>query len=87
MGPKFITTLLVNTAVFSVLFVLMILVRRILAERLSAVLRYMLWAVVAVKLLIPFGFESPWNLRVWTGRPGTGAEDAGGNIVTGGNFL
>lgn len=53
-----VMTLLVNTAVFSLLFALMLPVRALLAKRISAVLQYALWAVVVVKLIIPFGLES-----------------------------
>jgi beta-lactamase regulating signal transducer with metallopeptidase domain len=65
MTAKIVETLLVNAAVFSVLFGAMMLVRRLFAKRMSAVLRYVLWAVVAVKLLIPFGFESGLSPLGW----------------------
>ncbi len=58
MTQAFLTALLVNTAVFSVLFGLMLAARKLLSKRISAVLQYMLWAVVVIKLIIPFGFES-----------------------------
>lgn len=62
-----LTTLLVNSVIFTALFGLMILVRKLLAKKVSAVLQYALWAVVIVKLVIPFGFESslsPFGLLV-----------------------
>jgi beta-lactamase regulating signal transducer with metallopeptidase domain len=65
MIAEILTALLVNTAVFTLLFGLMLLFRKLLASRISAALQYMLWAVVVIKLIIPFGFESaisPLNL-------------------------
>ena len=38
--------------------IVMLLVRKVLAKRISAALQYALWAVIIVKLAIPFGFES-----------------------------
>lgn len=61
----FMTALLVNAAVFSALFGVMLLVRALTGKRLSALLRYALWAVVIVKLLIPFGFESALSPLSW----------------------
>ena len=58
MTKDILTALLVNTAVFSALFALMLPVRRLLAKRISAALQYALWAVVVIKLVIPFGLES-----------------------------
>ena len=52
------TTLLINAAVFTALFCLMMLIRRLLANKISAALQYALWAVVVIKLVIPFGYES-----------------------------
>ncbi len=54
--------LAVNAAVFSVLFALMLIARRLLAKRISAVMQYTLWALVIVKLVMPFGFESSFSL-------------------------
>lgn len=51
-------TLFVNAVVFSVLFALMQPVRAWLGKRISPVLQLVLWAVVVIKLMIPFGFES-----------------------------
>ena len=65
MTMAIVTALLVNAAVFTVLFSLMLPVRRLLAKRVSAVLQYALWAVVIVKLIIPFGFESRISPLVW----------------------
>ncbi len=53
-----ILTLLVNTAVFTVLFGLMMLVRRVFQKKLSAMVQYLLWAAVLIKLVTPFGFPS-----------------------------
>lgn len=61
----FMTALLVNAAVFSALFGVMLLVRALTGKRLSALLRYALWAVVIIKLLIPFGFESKLSPLSW----------------------
>lgn len=58
MTQAIVMSLLVNAAVFTVLFGLMLFLRALLAKRISAVLQYALWAVVIVKLVIPFGFES-----------------------------
>lgn len=51
-------TLLINAAVFTTLFGLMLIVRKLMAKKISAVMQYALWAVVVIKLIIPFGFES-----------------------------
>jgi beta-lactamase regulating signal transducer with metallopeptidase domain len=51
-------TLLANSLAFSALFAIFLPVRRLLSRRVSAALQYMLWAVVVVKLVMPFGFES-----------------------------
>lgn len=58
MTQDILTALLVNAAVFSVLFGLMMLLRALLKKHISAVLQYVLWTVVLVKLVLPFGFES-----------------------------
>ncbi len=58
MTKELLTALLVNAAVFSALFLLMLLVRRLLGKRLSPALMLVLWALVVFKLLIPYGFES-----------------------------
>ena len=58
MMKDLLTALLVNAAVFSVLLLLMLLLRRLLGKRLSPALMLVLWALVVVKLLIPYGFES-----------------------------
>ncbi len=60
-----LTTLAVNAAVFSALFGVMLLARRLLAKRISAALQYALWAVVVLKLIIPFGFESDLSPFEW----------------------
>ena len=52
------STLIVNTVVFSGLVLLMLPLRRRLMTKISPALMLALWAVVALKLVIPFGFES-----------------------------
>ncbi len=54
--------LLVNAAVFSVLFIIMLIIRRLLGKRLSPALMLVLWVFVVIKLLIPYGFESDIGL-------------------------
>ncbi len=54
--------LLVNAAVFSVLFIIMLIVRRLFGKRLSPALMLVLWVFVVIKLLIPYGFESDIGL-------------------------
>lgn len=58
MTNDILTALIVNTAIFTLLFVLMLIVRKFMAKKISAVMQYVLWAVVVIKLIIPFGFES-----------------------------
>ena len=65
MVADILRTLLINTAVFSVLFGVMLLVRKVFSHRMSAFLRYALWAVVVIKLVIPFGFESALSPLGW----------------------
>ena len=78
MIEDFITMLLVNTGVFSVLFACMILLRKLLSKRISAVLQYVLWAVVVIKLVIPFGFESAISpLQLFSSPVQTQAAEAG----------
>ncbi len=60
-----IWTLIVNTAVFSLLAGALLLVRKLFGRKLSAVLQYALWAVVLIKLVIPFGFESALSPLNW----------------------
>ena len=69
MMEEFITTLLVNAAVFSVLFGILLLVRGVLRKRLSAVWQYVLWMVVLIKLVIPFGWESALSPAGWFPQP------------------
>lgn len=57
-ATNILTALLVNSAVFAALFGLMLIVRKLMAKRISAVLQYVLWALVVIKLVVPFGFES-----------------------------
>lgn len=51
-------TLLVNSLVFSALFGIMLLVRKRFSKKISVTMQYFLWAVILLKLLIPFGFEN-----------------------------
>lgn len=63
MTESILTALLANSIVFTVLFGIMLLVRK--ALKMSALLQYILWGVIVIKLIIPFGFESslsPLNL-------------------------
>ena len=62
MTKDVLMALLVNAAVFSVLFIIMLLVRRLLGKRLSPALMLVLWVFVVIKLLIPYGFESDIGL-------------------------
>lgn len=65
MVADILKTLLINTVVFSVLIGVMLLVRKAFSHRMSAFLRYALWAVVVIKLVIPFGFESALSPLGW----------------------
>ena len=65
MTMDIVTTLLVNTIVFSILFGLVLVFRKLLSGRISAVAQYALLAVVVLKLLIPFGFESAVSPLGW----------------------
>lgn len=62
MTDKITMTLLVNTAVFSVMFCVMLLLRKAAGKKISPVLMLVMWAAVLIKLVIPFGFES--NLSI-----------------------
>lgn len=74
MAADILKTLLVNTVVFSALFGIMLLIRRAFAYRISAVLRYILWVVVVIKLIIPFGFESALSPFGWITYPAAQTE-------------
>lgn len=65
MTTSIVNSLLVNTIVFSVLFCLIVLLRKLLSGKISAVMQYMLLAVVVLKLIIPFGFESTISPLGW----------------------
>lgn len=65
MAENFIMTLIVNSAVFSVLYLIVLGMRRVLDKKLSALMIFALWAVAAVKLVIPFGFESDISPLSW----------------------
>lgn len=58
----FILTLFINAAVFSILFLFMLLIRKIFSKKISVFLQYMLWLLVVLKLVIPFGFESSFSI-------------------------
>ena len=68
MTMDIVTTLLVNTIVFSILFGLVLVFRKLLSGRISAVAQYALLTVVVLKLLIPFGFESAISPLGWFDR-------------------
>ena len=65
MTTGIVTTLLVNTIVFSVLFGFLLILRKLLSGKVSAVMQYVLLAIVVLKLLIPFGFESSISPLGW----------------------
>ena len=65
MTMDIVTTLLVNTIVFSILFGLVLVFRKLLSGRISAVMQYALLAIVVLKLVIPFGFESAISPLGW----------------------
>ncbi len=65
MAGNFVMTLIVNAAVFTVLFVVVLGIRRMLDKKLSALMIFALWVVAAVKLVIPFGFESDLSPLGW----------------------
>lgn len=65
MAENFVMTLLVNAIVFGALFLIMLGIRRLLDKKLSALMIFALWAIVAVKLVLPFGFESQLSPLAW----------------------
>lgn len=65
MATSIVTTLFVNTIVFSVLLGFIVLLRKLLSGKISAVMQYALLAVVVLKLVIPFGFESSISPLGW----------------------
>lgn len=63
-----------STLLFSILFAGIWLIKKAFSRHLSALLQYVLWIVVIIKLLLPVGLPSelsPWNLFQWSG----GAEE------------
>lgn len=62
MTDKIILSLLVNTAVFSVLLCAMLPLRKAVGKKASPLLMLVMWAVVLMKLVIPFGFESGFSI-------------------------
>lgn len=56
-----VSILFENSIVFSVLFGGVWLIKRIFRKYMSARLHYMIWAVVIIKLLIPFSVSAPWS--------------------------
>lgn len=58
MTGNILMTIIVNTAVFSALFCIALLLRKTIGKKISPVLMLALWALVILKLVIPFGFES-----------------------------
>ena len=67
MTTDIVTTLLVNTIVFSVLFGFILVLRKLLSGRISAVMQCALLAIAVLKLVIPFGFESTISPLGWIG--------------------
>ncbi len=65
MAKTIVMTLVVNAVVFGVLFLIWLGIRRILDKKLSAVMVFSMWAIVAVKLVLPFGFESQLSPLGW----------------------
>ncbi len=65
MAEALIKTLLVNSLVFAALFGVVMALRAALRTRLSATLSLALWAVLALKLALPFGFESVLSPFGW----------------------
>lgn len=65
MVQNLIYTLIVNSAVFSVLLLLLFGIRKLFDKKFSALLKYFLWVIVVLKLLIPFGFESAISPFGW----------------------
>ncbi|MDD5017666.1 MAG: DUF6034 family protein [Eubacteriales bacterium] len=82
MAIDMLTTLIVNAIVFSVLFGVMLIIRRLLSGRMSAVMQYALWAVVVIKLVIPFGFESTLSPIGWISGTSAQAEAVQGDNVS-----
>ncbi len=62
MADKIIMSLLVNTAVFSALFCAVLLLKKTAGKKISPFLMLVMWGVVVIKLLIPFGFESSFSI-------------------------
>ncbi len=65
MAENFVMTLLVNAIVFGALFLILMGLRRLLDKKLSALMILTLWMVIALKLVIPFGFESKLSPLGW----------------------
>ncbi len=65
MTEALLKTLLVNSLVFAALFGVVMALRAALRTRLSATLSLALWAVLALKLALPFGFESVLSPFGW----------------------
>ncbi len=76
MTKEVLTVLLVNAAVFSVLFIIMLAVKRLVGKRLSPFMMLILWAVAVIKLLIPYGFESDFAVFAAPQTVTTAAADA-----------
>ena len=71
-----LTSLLVNAAVFTLLFAILLGVRKTMGKKISAVMQYALWALVVIKLIIPFGFESSLSpLSIFNSPDNTVADD------------
>ncbi len=79
MTANIVTTLLVNSIVFSGLFLFLLILRKLLSVKISALMQYALLAVVVLKLLIPFGFVSAISPLGWLKNNATLAEAAQGD--------
>lgn len=84
MADIILKTLFINSVIFTILFVSMLLVRKLMTKHISAVLQYALWAAVVLKLAVPFGFESslsPLGLFVAPGNSSAVTEQTSNNTV------
>ncbi len=61
MAQEIVTLLASNTAIFAGLFAAVWLVKTALKKQLNARLQYMLWAIVVLRLLVPFSFTTQWS--------------------------
>ena len=64
MTETVVSLLLENSIVFSALFGGVWLIKRIFRKHMSVRLHYLIWAVVIMKLLVPFSIPAPWSPAV-----------------------